>query len=93
MRDWVLSGDKWTVKLDTRDLGGGHPYTAFRRRNTILACHVLLVVMALPLGFVGELRVLRTKFLPGALHAIEGSRVSLALLQRFRICFCFCFLV
>ena len=22
MRDWVLSGDKWTVKLDTRDLGG-----------------------------------------------------------------------
>ena len=28
MRDWVLSesGDKWTVKLDTRDLGGAPGY-------------------------------------------------------------------
>ena len=69
MKDWVLSesGDKWTVKLDTRDLGG-HLDTTFRRRNTTLASRVLglltavLVVMALPLGFVGKLRVLRTKF-------------------------------
>ena len=89
LKDWALSGagDKWTVKLDTRDLGR-HLDTSFRRRNTTLAGRVLglltavLVVMALPLGFVGKLRVLRTKFLPGALHAIEGSRISFALLQR-----------
>ena len=62
-------------------------------RNTTLANRVLgllaavLVVMALPLGFVGKLRVLRTKFLPGALHAIEGSRISFALLQRLRTAF------
>ena len=33
--------------------------------------------MALTLDFVGKLGVLRTKFLPGALHAIEGSLGSL----------------
>ena len=89
MRDWILSesGDKWSVKLDTRDLGG-HLDTTFRRRNTTLAGRVLgllaavLVVMALPLDFAGRLRILRTKFLPGTLHAIEGSRISFALLQR-----------
>ena len=94
MRDWVLSEseDKWTVKLDTTDLGG-HLDTTFRRKNTTLASPVLgllaavLVVMVLPLGFVGKLRVLRTKFLPGALHAVEGSSISFALLQRLRTAF------
>ena len=94
MRDWVLSdaGDKWSVKLDTRDLGG-HLDTTFRRRNTTLAGRVLgllasiLVVMALPLDFAGKLRILRTKLLPGALHAIEGSRISFSLLQRLRTAF------
>ena len=91
MRDRILSesGDKWSVKLDTRDLGG-HLDTTFRRRNATLAGRVLgllaavLVVIALPLGFASKLRVLRTKFLPVALHAIEGSRISFALLQRLR---------
>ena len=41
----------------------------------------VLVVTAFPLDFAGKLRVLRTKFLPGALHAIEGSGVSFRLLQ------------
>ena len=67
MRSWVLSdsGDKWSVKLDTRDLGG-HLDTTYRGRSTTLACRVLrllaavLVVMALPLDFAGKLRVLRT---------------------------------
>ena len=42
----------------------------------------VLVVMALPLNFAGKLQVLRTKFLPGALHAIEGSGISFSLLQQ-----------
>ena len=58
MRDRILSesGDKWSVKLDTRYLGG-HLDTTFRRRNATLAGRVLgllaavLVVIALPLGF------------------------------------------
>ena len=75
--------------MDTRDLGG-HLDTTYRRRSATLSGRVLgllaavWVVMALPLDFAGKLRVLRTKFLPGALHAIEGSRISFALLQRLR---------
>ena len=80
------------MKLDTRDLGG-HLDTTRRRRNSTLAGRVVgllaavLVVMALPLDFAGKLRVLRTKFLPGALHAIEGSRISAGLLHRIRSAF------
>ena len=63
MKDWVLSdsGDRWSVKLDTRDLGG-HLDTTHRRRNFTLAGRVVgllaavLVVMALPLDFAGKLR-------------------------------------
>ena len=64
MKEWTLSDaeDRWSVKLDTRDLGG-HLDTSYRRRNTTLAGRVLglpaavLVVMALPLDFAGNLRV------------------------------------
>ena len=94
MKDWVLSdaGDRWSVKLDARDLGG-HLDTTRRKRNTTLAGRVVgllaavLVVMALPLDFAGKLRVLRTKFLPGALHAVEGARISSLLLHRLRSAF------
>ena len=75
MKEWILSetGDKWSVKLDVRDMGG-HLDTTHRRRATTLIGRVLgllgalLVVMALPLTFTGKLRVLRSNFLPGALH-------------------------
>ena len=43
--------------------------------------------MALPLGFAGKLRVLRTKFFPGALHAVEASGISFSLLQKLRTAF------
>ena len=94
MKNWVLSdaGDKWTVKLDVRDLER-HLDTTYRRRAATLVGRVLgllaavLVVMALPLDFAGKLRVLRTKFLPGALHASEASRISFSLLQRLRTAF------
>ena len=94
MKDWVLSdsGDRWSVKLDTRDLGG-HLDTTHRRRNFTLAGRVVgllaavLVVMALPLDFAGKPRILKTKFLPGALHAVEGARISALLLHRLRSAF------
>ena len=53
----------------------------------------VLVVMALPLDFSGRLRILRTKFLSGALHAIEGSRISFCSLTAITVRFCFCRLV
>ena len=41
MRDWVLSheGERWTVKLDVRDLGG-HLDTTFRGWSATLASRV-----------------------------------------------------
>ena len=47
----------------------------------------VLVITALPLDFVGKLMSLRTNFLLGALHAIEGSGISFSLLQRLRTAF------
>ena len=56
MRGWVVTdeGDRWTVKLDVRDLGG-HLDTTFRGWSSTLATRVriaiarLVVVFALPL--------------------------------------------
>ena len=94
MKAWVISdsGNRWSFKLDVRDLGG-HLDTTFRGRAATLVGRVLvflariLVVLALPLDFAGKLRVLRTKFLPGALHGIEASSLSLGLLWRLRSAF------
>ena len=94
MNAWVISdaGDRWSVKLDVRDLGG-HLDTTLRGRAATLVGRVLvllariLVVLALPLDFAGRLMVLRTKFLPGALHGIEASSLSLGLLRRLRSAF------
>ena len=72
---------------------GGHLDTTCRRRNSTLSGRVvgllaaIFIVMALPLNFAGKLRVLRTKFLPGALHAVEGARISSLLLHRLRTAF------
>ena len=63
-------GDRWTVKLDVRDLGG-HLDTTFRGWSSTLATRVrvviarLVVVFALPLHFHGRLGVLRSMFIPG----------------------------
>ena len=81
MRDWVLSqaGDKWSVKIDFRDLGG-HLGTALRGWSATLAARVLfqrlLIVAVLPLYSYRRLRIVRTMFIPGALHGIEVSFVS-----------------
>ena len=83
MKDWVLSqeGDKWSVKFDVRDLGG-HLDTTFRGWSATLAARVRLVlsrlvlIFALPLDFHGRVRVVRSMFLPAALHGVEASLLA-----------------
>ena len=71
MKDSVLSqeGDKWSVKLDVRDLGG-HLDTTFHGWSATLASRVRLVIarlvliFALSLDFHGRVRVVRSMYLP-----------------------------
>ena len=80
MRGWVVcdEGHRWSVKLYVRDLGC-HLETTFHGWSSTLATRVRLVifrlvlVFALPLDFHRRLRVLRSMFIPGALHGIEAS--------------------
>ena len=95
MRDWVVTdeGDRWTVKLDVRDLGG-HLDTTFRGWSSTLATRVrvviarLAVVFALPLHFHGRLGVLRSMFIPGASHGIEASFLAESSVRKLRSAFC-----
>ena len=83
MEDWELSqeGDEWSVKVDVRDLGG-HLDTTFRGWSATLAARVRLVIsrlvliFALRLDFLGRVRLVRSMFLPAALHGIEASLVA-----------------
>ena len=74
-------GEHWSVKLDVRDLGG-HLDTTYRAWGRILVCRVLSVfkvvwlVSALPLDYRGKLRLLRTMYIPAALHGVEASLLS-----------------
>ena len=94
MRGWVVSdeGHQWSVKLDVRDLGG-HLDTTFHGWSSTLASRVRLVisrlalVSALPLDFHGRLRVLRSMFIPGALHGIEASFLAGTSLRKLRAAF------
>ena len=94
MQGWVVSdeGHRWSFKLDVRDLGG-HLDTTFHSWSSTLASRVRLVisrlvlVSALPLDFHGRLRVLRSMFIPGALHGIEASFVAGTSLRKLRAAF------
>ena len=80
MRGWVVAdeGDRWSVKLDVRDLWL-HFDSTFRGWSATLAARVrlaiarLLLIFALPLDFHGRLRVVPFMFIPGALHGIEAA--------------------
>ena len=78
--------------MDVRDLGG-HLDTTFHGWSSTLASRVRLVVSrlvlvsALPLDFHGRLRVLRSMFIPGALHGIEASFLAGASLRKLRTAF------
>ena len=91
MREWVVSdeGHRWTVKLDVRDLGG-HLDTTFRGWSSTLAARVRIViarlgvVFALPLSFHGRLGILRSMFIPGAVHGIEASFLADSSVRKLR---------
>ena len=95
MKDWVLSceGDQWSVKFDVRDLGG-HLDTTFRGWSSTLAARVRLVisrlvlVFVLPLDFHGGVRVVRSMYLPAALHGIEASLLASGGLRKLRSAIC-----
>ena len=81
----------WSVKLDVRDLGC-HLDTTFHFSWLVLylgfsgtSCLFRLVlVFALPLEFYGRLRVLRSMFIPGALHGIEASFLAGTSMRKLR---------
>ena len=91
MKGWVLSqeGDQWSVKFDVRDLGG-HLGTTFRGWSSTLAARVRLVIsrlvliLVLPLDFHGRVRVVRSMYLPAALHGIEASLLASDSLRKIR---------
>ena len=95
MKDWVLSqeGDQWSVRFDVRDLGG-HLDTTFRGWSATLAARVRLVIarlvliFVLPLDFHGRVRVVRSMFLPAALHGIEASLLASDSLLKLRSSIC-----
>ena len=95
MKGWVLSqeGDQWPVKFDVRDLGG-HLDTTFRGWSSTLATGVRLVIsrlvliFVLPLDFHGRVRVVRSMYLPAALHGIEASFLASESLRKLRSSTC-----
>ena len=95
MKCWVLSqeGDRWSVKFDVRDLGG-HLDTTFRGWSATLAARVRLVIarlvliFVLPLDFHGRVRVVRSMFLPSALHGVEASLLAFDSLLKLRWSLC-----
>ena len=94
MKAWLISGEgeRWSVKLDIRDLGG-HLDSTFRAWGRTLAARVLSVlrvvwiVSALPLDYRGKLRILRTMYIPAALHGIEASLLSQSNVLKLRAAF------
>ena len=89
MRDWDIcdGNERWTVRLDVRDLGGhlDSTYTLAARVCSVL--RVVWLVSALPLGYLGKLRILRTMFVPAALHGVEASSLSQGSLFKLRAAF------
>ena len=91
LREWVssLEGNKWSVQFDVRDLGG-HLDTTFRGWSSTLAARVRLVIsrlaliFALPLDFHGRVPVVRSMYLPAALHGIEASLLARDSLRKLR---------
>ena len=94
MKAWVIAdeGERWSVKLDVRDLGG-HLDTTYRAWGRTLVARVLAVlrvvwlVCALPLDYRGKLRILRTMYIPAALHGIEASLLSQSNVLKLRAAF------
>ena len=82
-------GQPWKVELDIRGLGSHLDFTRRARAGTLFrrvkdATHGVVAVCALPLGFQVQLGLVRGKYLPAGLHAVEASYVSASSLSSFR---------
>ena len=81
------------MKFDVRDLGG-HLDTTFRGWSSTLAARVRLVIgrlvliFALLLDFHGRVRIVRSMFIPAALHGIEASLSASESLRKLRSAVC-----
>ena len=86
VKDWVLSqeGDQWSVKFDVRDLGGRLDTTIRGWSATLAASARLVLIFALPLDFRGRLRIVRSMYLPAALHGIEASLLASDCVRKLR---------
>ena len=73
---------------------GGHLDTTFRGWSATLAARVRLVIarlvliFVLPLDFHGRVRVVRSMYLPAALHGVEASLLASDSLLKFRSSIC-----
>ena len=84
MKNWAVSdtGDKWSVMLDIRDLGG-HLDSTFRARAVTLGFRMSVAiprvraVAVFPMDFVGRLRILRTMHLPACAFMVLRPLLSL----------------
>ena len=80
MKNWMISGEgeKWSVQLDVRDLGG-HLDSTKRQRASTLAGRVVIVlsrviaICAVPLDFQEKLRILRTLCMHAAFGCSQQS--------------------
>ena len=84
-----VDGRPWSVELDVRDLGGHLDFTRRARAGTLSrrvldATHGVAAVGALPLGFQVRLGLVRGKYLPAGLHAVEASYVPVSSLTALR---------
>ena len=86
MRGWVVSDE------GHRDLGG-HFDTTFHGWSSTLASRVRLVIFSVgsclcsPVGLSWAVRVLRSMFIPGALHGIEASFLAGTSMRKLRAAF------
>ena len=95
MKGWLLSqeGDQWSVRFDVRDLGG-HLDTTFRGWSSTLAARVrlalsrLVLIFALLLDFHGRILVVRSMYLPAAIHGVEASLLASDSLRKLRSAIC-----
>ena len=80
------------LELDVRDLGG-HLDSTYRAWGRTLVARVVAVlrvvwmVSALLLDYRGRLRILRTMYIPAALHGIEASLLSQSSILKLRAAF------
>ena len=88
-----MKGTSGLSNLMSRDLGG-HLDTTFRGWSATLAAGVRLVIsrlvliFVLPWDFHGRVRVVRSMYLPVALHGIEASLLASDSLRRLRSSIC-----